>query len=294
MKKPTWIEVAVNGAWTRARQPHIPLSPEDIVEQALACAKEGASIVHYHAYDPRTGRQTSDPDVNIRIIEEIKSRADIIVYPAISGITALQALSPEAGESRYAMHRQLAERGLIEWMVVDPGSVNMSPLESPEGASGPQGQIYINSEQSLHAGFELARRHDIHPSYAIYEPGFIRLGAALARRYGTPAPIYRLMFSDQFSFGCPPKDFALEMYVKLLELQAPFSPWMIAGLGVDIMPLVSSSVALGGHVRVGLEDALLGCSTPNFVCVRQARAAVERAGGVVARACDVRAALARP
>jgi len=292
MNAPTWIEAALNGAWTRAKQPHIPLGPEDIVAQALACVQEGASIIHYHAYDPQTGQQTSDVDVNVRIIEGIKSRADVIVYPAITGITAQQALSPEGGELRYATHRELAARGLIEWMVVDPGSVNMSPLQDPQGAAGPQGYIYVNSEQSLQPAYALCRQHGIRPSYAIYEPGFMRLGAALARRYGAPTPIYRLMFSDQFSFGSPPVDAALQAYVRLLDLQAPGAPWMVGGLGVDIAPLVAPAVASGGHVRVGLEDAHLGCPAPNSDLVRQARAAIEQAGGTVARAADVRAALA--
>lgn len=57
MKEPTWLEVALNGPWSRARQPNIPVSADEIVEAALGCASEGASIIHFHAYDPASGRQ---------------------------------------------------------------------------------------------------------------------------------------------------------------------------------------------------------------------------------------------
>ena len=55
MKEPVWLEVSLNGPWSRARQPNIPVSADEIVEAALACAHEGASIIHFHAYDPASG-----------------------------------------------------------------------------------------------------------------------------------------------------------------------------------------------------------------------------------------------
>ena len=78
---------------------------------------------------------------------------------------------------------------------------------------------------------EVAERHKVHPSYAIYEPGFTRLGAALAKAYpGMPMPIYRLMFSDAFAWGFPPREWALEAHLRLLAEDAPEAPVMIAGL----------------------------------------------------------------
>lgn len=292
MGRKVWIEAAINGAWTRAKQPMIPLSPEEIIEEAVACGREGASIVHYHAYDPATGQQVGSVDVNKRIIEAIKSQVDMIVYPSVSPITPTQALSLEAGPLRYATLKELGECGLMEWMVVDPGSCNMYSVLPEQDRSGPQGVVYINHEGSLTTAMELARDRNIRPSYAIYEPGFIRWGSVLAKRFKTLTPIYRLMFSDQFTFGPPVEQFALEAYVKMLSHEVPGAPWMIAGLGVNIMPLVPATVALGGHVRVGLEDGHLGTQIPNWKSVRDARDAIVASGGDVASAADVRAALA--
>ena len=68
MQNPVWLEVALNGPWSRERQPAIPLSADEIVEDAVACAAEGASIIHFHPYDPATGRQRDDYDIYAPII----------------------------------------------------------------------------------------------------------------------------------------------------------------------------------------------------------------------------------
>jgi 3-keto-5-aminohexanoate cleavage enzyme len=144
-------------------------------------------------------------------------------------------------------------------------------------------------------GLELAACYRLHPSYAIYEPGFLRLGAALARVYAkAPLPIYRFMFSEGFAFGFPPEEYGLEAYLKLLADQAPGAPWMIAGLAVDIRRLIPAAVAAGGHVRVGLEDAPLGTETTNVRWVEQVASAIENGGAHVATATEVRRALAPP
>jgi 3-keto-5-aminohexanoate cleavage enzyme len=101
------------------------------------------------------------------------------------------------------------------------------------------------------------------------------------------------MFSDGFAFGFAPKEYGLEAYVKLLADEAPDAPWMVAGLAVDIRPLIPPAVARGGHVRVGLEDAPLGTDVTNPKWVEQAASAIENAGGHVATAAEVRHRLAR-
>jgi uncharacterized protein (DUF849 family) len=83
----TWLEVAPNGGWTRALQARIPVTVEEIVAEGVACAREGAAIVHAHAYDPATGRQCDDADTYARIIEGIREQVDVIVYPSILGDT---------------------------------------------------------------------------------------------------------------------------------------------------------------------------------------------------------------
>ena len=78
-----WIEAALNGAWTRERQPAIPISVAEIVADGVAAVKAGAAIVHLHAYDASTGRQRDDYEIYAPIIEGIRAKADAIVYPTL-------------------------------------------------------------------------------------------------------------------------------------------------------------------------------------------------------------------
>ena len=198
---------------------------------------------------------------------------------------------PMAAAARFAAVEELARRGLLEWAVVDPGSVNFAHYG--QLAAGQPGFVYLNPESHIRHGLELAAKHRFHPSYAIYEPGFLRLGAALHRAIpGVPTPIYRFMFSDGFAWGLPPRAYALDAYLRLLGDEAPGAPWMIAGLAVDVRPLIERAIASGGHVRVGLEDAPFQSVWRNQDWVRRAGSAIENRGGRVASATEVRRGLA--
>ena len=76
------------------------------------------------------------------------------------------------------MSKSLRKRGLIEWAVVDPGSVNLARFD--EVAAGEPGFVYLNPGEHVIEGLRVCARHGVRPSFAIYEPGFARLGAALA------------------------------------------------------------------------------------------------------------------
>lgn len=286
---PVWLEAALNGPWGRDRQPLIPLSVAEIVAEGIACAEAGAAIIHVHSRDPDTGVQRDDADLYAAIIEGIRARVDCIVYPTLP---LAGAAGHEAGDSvaaRFEAVEELARRGLLEWSVVDPGSVNF--IRDDDLAAGADGFLYRNPGDHIRAGLDVARRAGAVPSYAIYEPGFLRAGAAMAAAMGGHAPIYRFMFSEGFHWGFPPAGWALEAYLRLLEEVAPGAEWMLAGLDVDILPLAGAAIARGGHLRVGLEDAPFGSTLGNLDWVRRGLAAIEGAGRRAASPAEVRAAL---
>lgn len=282
-----WLEAALNGPWGRERQPDIPITVDEIVADGVAAAQAGAAIVHLHAYDAATGRQKDDWQIYARIIEGIRAKCDAIVYPTVpilgSGFAGELTLTPQA---RYAHLAELAKRGLVEWAVVDPGSVNIARLDALTHME--VGFVYRNPDEHVIEGLRICAQHRVRPSYAIYEPGFTRAGAALAKAHpGLPVPIYRFMFSEQFSFGFPPKAHHLNAHLALLNEVSPGAPWMIAGLGVDLRALIPEAVARGGHVRVGLED-WPGARAGNEALVREAAGLIEQAGGALATPQEVR------
>ena len=279
-----WIEVALNGAWGRTLQPGIPETVEEIVADGIACARAGASIVHTHAYNDDR-RQTSDWQVYARIIEGIRAEIDVPVYPSYPPI-------PRGGleaAARFAHVEALATRGLLEFAVVDPGSVNLTTTRT--SATAKPASTYLNPEDHVRHALAFAAHQGLPPAFAIYEPGFTRAGAALARAAGVRTPVYRFMFSERFAFGFPPKPYALAAHVALLDDVAPQATWMIAGLAVDVRPLIAETVALGGHLRVGLEDAPLGSPMSNLAWVEDAVRLVRAAGAEPASGAEVRKAL---
>jgi uncharacterized protein (DUF849 family) len=284
----TWLEVALNGPWTRSRQPGIPISARDIIQQGIDCARAGAAIVHVHAYDEASGRQVEDADLYARLIEGIRSKVDAIVYPTIPTVGLKGQASAQTAQQRFAHIEELARRGLLEFAAVDPGSTNISHYD--ELREDQPGFVYLNPESDVRHALGLAMRHRFHPAYAIYEPAFVRLGAALHWRESCPNPIYRFMFSTGFTFGFPPEDYALTAYLKLLDQVAPGAQWMIGGLDVDITPMIPRALMEGGHVRVGLEDAPFGSDRTNLQWVERAARIITDSGGVLATAAEVRAA----
>jgi uncharacterized protein (DUF849 family) len=287
---PIWIEAAINGPWGVERQPGIPITIPDIVADGIAAVEAGAAIVHLHVYDVETGRQRDDWALYAQAIEGIRAKVDAIVYPTIPILGSSYA-GDLIGSGRYTHLEELAKRGLVEWGVLDPGSCNWTTFVGIPGREG--GFIYQNPEEHIREGMAVAQTHKVHPSFAIYEPGFTRLGAALAKAYpGMPTPIYRLMFSDHFAWGFPPREYALDAHLALLAEDAPSAPAMIAGLGVDLGGLIGPAVARGVHVRAGLEDAPFGCGVSNAALVAATVRLVEAAGGRPASVAEVRADLA--
>ncbi len=294
MARAVWIEAAINGPWGRDLQPLIPITEKEIVDEALACISAGAAIIHLHAYDPESGRQRDDWEIYARIIEGIRAKADAIVYPSIPLAGSVDSPVPLSPEARFAAVEELAKRGLIEWSIVDPGSVNFARYR--EINAGKPGFVYANPEEHIRHGLDLAAKLGFHPAYACYEPGFIRLGAALYRAQcetGVPAPvpIYRVFFSQDFTFSFPPEEFYLTAYHRLLQAEHSEAPWVAAGLGVDMRPLYPGILRIGGHLRVGLEDAPLGTREGNGWWLETALAAVAAQGDRPATVEEVRQGL---
>src|SRR5438552_13377802 len=135
------IEAALNGPWSRKRQPSIPDTVDAIITEGIACAAAGACIVHVHAYD-RGGPQTFDWQVYARIIEGIRAKVDVPVYPSIPSAGIGTGPLPTEAAVRFAHVEALAARGLLEFAVVDPGSVNFTELAI--GPDTPPALTYLN------------------------------------------------------------------------------------------------------------------------------------------------------
>ena len=268
MTRPVFIEAALNGPWSQRRQPLMPVTTDALIAEGIDCARAGASVIHIHVYDPDTGQQFENFDAYRAVIEGIREYEDVIVYPTLPLSGFGKTDQTFTAEARFKTVKKLAKAGLLEWSVIDPGTTQITELD-PTNSEQVQ-FLYINSEAEIRYGLELASRYNFVPSFAIYEPGFLRLGAMLFRNTkGCPRPIYRFMFSDKLSFGFPAEKIYLLAYIDLLKQINPEAVWMIAGLQVNLRGIVSTCLEAGGHIRTGLEDSYFCSEIGNLDLVRQ-------------------------
>ncbi len=273
MATPVVIEVAVNGVTTRERSPHVPSTTDQIAADAIRCIDAGASIVHIH--NPVMRLSTTDAAAmyaeSLRIMR--RERPAAVLYPTMGGGATI-------GE-RYDHHLPLAGEGLIDMGVIDPGSVNLS--------SSPADIGYM---------MDVCRAKNIGPSFAIYEPGFLRMVLIYQHaRQLAPHSLTKFYFSGGAYFGrgtptfsAPPIVEALDLYLAMLA-DTPL-PWGVAVLGGSIFdtPIARRALERGGHLRVGLEDDAGGPA--NIDQVQRAVALCEQVGRPVATCAQARKLLA--
>jgi uncharacterized protein (DUF849 family) len=243
---PVIIEAALNGATTKERNPHVPISPAELVDDALACFEAGASIIHVHC-NPVGG---PDDEVAERYLETFrpvwKERPDALIYPTVNF---------QAGSLSFGHLPILAAEGLRVGLL-DPGSVNFG-RRTPDGVLG-GGFVYANSFDRIGEVFAQHTQLGLGPSLAIYEPGFLRATLVWHEAGKLPAgTMVKIYLSTELGlgapFGLPPTRTALDAYLEMLE--GTGLPWAVSAAGGDLGRTDVARYALerGGHLHLGLE-----------------------------------------
>lgn len=270
---PVVIEVAINGLRTKAENPNVPVSPDEIAADALACFDAGAAIVHNHI--DQFG--LPDGETAARYLEAwelvFAERPDALLYPTVN--------ADAAGRITYDHLAVLARHPNVRLGLVDPGSVNLG--RSVDGIPA-GGFVYANSFDSMGHAFDLCREHDLGPSLAIYEPGFLRAALAWWRAGRLPqGAMIKLYFSTEQGltgapFGLPPTEPSLAAYLALLD-GCPV-PWAASLAGGDVVAseIAPLALAAGGHLHVGLEFFGGDRKPTNVELVREAVELCRRAG----------------
>lgn len=248
------IAAAINGMTSRARSPHVPVSPAEIAQDVYRCLDAGAAFIHAHNRDiSLTGREAADDYLEAwRPI--LEHRPDTLWHPTVSGSDAksfghVEILAAEAG---------------IRMTTFDPGSANMGYLDE-HGI--PTGHVYFNSYEDIRNAASVCERYRLTAVVSAHEPNFLRTALAYYKAGRLPGrPMINLYFGAEGgfypqnarpgpSFGLKPTEHALMAYLELLD---GFDlPWCVAVFGADMMretPIAALALKHGGHLRVGLED----------------------------------------
>jgi 3-keto-5-aminohexanoate cleavage enzyme len=212
------ISAATTGSWpTKAQNPNVPTTPEEIAQAAVECGSAGAAIVHIHVRDDDE-KVTCDPVRYARVRELVEAGGGAGTSSDEERMAPL-ALAPEIAS-------------------FDCGSVNFGE------------RVFINSPTFLRELATRMKSHDVKPEIECFEPGHIWNALRLIDD-GLLEPPFWFQFVLGVRGGSPPEVKQLQHMVEMLPAEAH---WSVCGIGRGQLPLGMAAMAMGGHVRTGLED----------------------------------------
>src|SRR5216110_1207388 len=253
------ITCAVTGSiHTPTMSPHLPITPEEIADAAIAAAEAGAAIVHLHARDPKDGRPTQDPELFKKFAVKIKAASDVVINfttggaPTMSIEERLQPtlkLKPEVaslnmGSMNFGLYEMLGRYKEFkhDW-------------EKPYLA-GSDERIFKNSFKDIAYILQSCADNDTRFEIECYDIGHLYTAAHfLERRLLKPPLFIQSVFGIRGGIGPHPED-VLHMKRTADRLFGDQYLWSVLGAGRNQMFVAAMSAVMGGNVRVGLEDSL--------------------------------------
>lgn len=212
----------------KADTPHVPVTPEEIVEDTLKAYKKGVSIVHVHARDEQ-GNPAYKKEIYDLIFTGIRKKCPGIIICATTSGRCDRDLS----------HRAEVLELEPEMASLTLGSVNF--LNSPS----------INTLEDIKFLAKSMDKHDVKPELEIFDPGFIGMAKYLLDKGHLHPPLhFNLLLGTPGGFPAGLRDLSY-----LVDSLPEGSTWSAAGIGKYQSRVNSAAVLMGGHVRVGLEDS---------------------------------------
>jgi 3-keto-5-aminohexanoate cleavage enzyme len=225
------INAALTGMLpTRAQTPHVPLTEEEIVADALACRAAGAAIVHLHVRD-EDGKPDYRAERYGRIIRAIRAESDLLICASTSA----------------RVHQEYEKRAEVLFL---------SGVEKPDLASLTAGsfnfptQASVNSPETIFRLAETMVARGIKPEIEVFDAGMLNYAKYLDRKLTLPKPLYFSLLLGSLG-GIPGRPGDLAYLVQDLP---DACVWSATGIGSFQLPINAAALVQGGGVRVGLED----------------------------------------
>jgi 3-keto-5-aminohexanoate cleavage enzyme len=248
--EPLIIECSLNEQVTKAQSPHVPISPEELVADALVAAEAGASILHFHARDTESGDLLHPGTEFYRdVMREIRrSNPEVILYPTYGA-------SPTP-EERFSHLAALADdpEVRLDFATIDPGAVNYADFDTAKKTLGWDYVLSV-SHTEVEYFFGLARDRGIQFSYTIRELGHVRHVLAYREMGWVRDPLFfKITMSENHAWGISPSEAGLRILTDaIIPDDVPYR-WMTYVEGASHAALSQFAVEHGGHVRTGVGD----------------------------------------
>ncbi len=289
------VTCAVTGSiHTPSMSPHLPVTPEEIADEAVAAAEAGAAIVHLHARDPETGRPDQSPEAFARFLPVIKQRSNVVINITTGGaphMTVEERVRPAAvfapevaslnmGSMNFGLFPMLARYRDFrhEW--------------EREHLERSRDLVFRNTFRDIEYILATCRDNGTRFEFECYDIGHLyNLAHFLDRGLVEPPLFVQSVFGILGGIGTHPED-VLHMKRTADRLFGDAYRWSVLGAGRHQMRIAAMAAAMGGNVRVGLEDSLwIGpgrLATSNAEQVRQVRRILEGMGLEVATPDEAR------
>ena len=287
MNKDVFITCAVTGSGgSQDRSPHVPRSPAQIADSAIAAAKAGAAVVHCHVRDPETGAPSRRLDLYREVTQRIREAEVDVILNLTAGMggdivfgSTEQPLPPLAGTDMIgaAERVQHIKECLPEICTLDCGTMNFAEAD----------YVMTNTPGMLTAMGRMMTELGVKPEIEAFDTGHLWYAKQLVKDGVLDGPAL-----VQLCMGVPwgaPDD--LNTFMAMVNNVPDDWTFSAFGLGRHQMAYVAASVLAGGNVRVGLEDNLWldkGVLAENWQLVERAGTIIENMGARVIGPAQVR------
>jgi uncharacterized protein (DUF849 family) len=243
------IEAAINGVAMKDANPHIGYTPEEIANDAIATCKAGAALIHFHVRKP-DGEWCQDVPYYAEVYKRVRSAAGAnapLMWPTFPG--------GKDASVRYSHFVELSRDPATkpDLGAADMGSVNLGMWDAK--AKTLRGNTYQNSFDTLRDTLKLMKECGLkRPTLQIFDATFLRTTLIFLEQGLLTEPLLIKFYlgGPEQPFGLPPTIESLQAYTQLLKGVRAY--WFASCFGGDVLKLAPAAVAMGGHIRLGLED----------------------------------------
>jgi uncharacterized protein (DUF849 family) len=243
------IEVRMNEAAKKANNANVAYTPDEIVEDAVACAEAGATIVHFHARKA-DGAESNDVQDYREIIAGVRARCDVMVH---STLGLFHGATPD---ERLAHIRALSEESNLKPDIapLDMGSNNLDFWDPEAKAFRREGFVYINRTEDLKLMAEQLKSWGVKAQASLWTVANARLMGAFLDAGLITEPAFSVFYlsGDGFLAGHPATLAGLRAFVDLLPDRRV--EWSVLAHETSLIPMIPEIVSRGGHVSIGLGD----------------------------------------